>query len=281
MSRSDLSSRRARRIVAVLVVVAVVVAAAAAGRAQSASATVRTLKQFTVPGSYDWKVPAGVTTVTFDAFGAQGGGVIEHVGNHMIQTISTGGPGGEAKGTFKVTAGEQVRVVVGGQGGTATLGVAAATGGLNGGGAGDIKVGSASGGGGGASDVRIGGRGNNCVSVNFCTFPDRIVVGGGGGGGSANGVNGSVGGGLTGGGSEGGAQEFGGACGTTPLVVFGYGANSASYSGIGGGGAGWYGGGCNTSGGGGSGYIGRFSTGGSFPGGTETGDGKVIITTTS
>ena len=43
----------------------------------------------------------------------------------------------------------------------------------------------------------------------------------------------------------------------------------------------WYGGGSDTRSGGGSGFISRFAIGGSYPGGTNTGDGKVIITTTT
>ena len=44
------------------------------------------------------------------------------------------------------------------------------------------------------------------------------------------------------------------------------------------GGGGWFGGSSRT-GGGGSGFINTLSTSGSFPGGLNKGDGKVIITT--
>src|SRR6476661_1380457 len=118
--------------------------------------------------------------------------------------------------------------------------------------------------------VSIGGRGNACGVYSgthaFCASDDRIIVAGGGGGGSdamAGAANGGAGGGLTGGG--------GGAGGTQ------------SSGGIGGGG-GWYGGGSytdNGTGGGGSGYITRLAISGSLLGSTHTGDGKVIVTTSS
>lgn len=54
----------------------------------------------------------------------------------------------------------------------------------------------------------------------------------------------------------------------------GFGANGNDYLGSGGGG--WYGG-CSDHGGGG--YVTPLAKSGSFPGGTQQGDGKVIITT--
>ncbi len=60
---------------------------------------------------------------------------------------------------------------------------------------------------------------------------------------------------------------------------FGIGGDSCAHQG---GGGGWYGaagGDTILSGGGGSGYISPFANSGSFPGGTQKGDGKVIITT--
>jgi hypothetical protein len=81
-----------------------------------------------------------------------------------------------------------------------------------------------------------------------------------------------------GGGVAGGAQEFPGA-GGRGNQGFWQGASANRGSGIGGGGGGWFGGGSAGAGGGGSGYINRLSTSGSFPGGSNVGDGKVIITT--
>lgn len=87
-------------------------------------------------------VPAGVSSVTIEAWGAQGGGA-----------GGSGGPGGHAKGTLPVAPGTVLAVRVGGQGG------------FNGGGAGTAP-------GGGASDVRIGSD----------ALGGRVIVAGGGGG---------------------------------------------------------------------------------------------------
>ncbi len=51
-------------------------------------------------------VPAGVTQITIDAFGAQGG---------LSQDGTAGGQGGEATATITVTPGEVLQVNVGGQ----------------------------------------------------------------------------------------------------------------------------------------------------------------------
>jgi hypothetical protein len=251
---------------------------AAIAHAQLASAT--TLKTFTTPGTYTWKVPTGVTSVTFDVYGARGGGVNQFIGG-VLNVISSGGPGGEARAKFKVHAGEVFEIVVGGQGGSATVGTVNGTAGFNGGGSPDLDN-TTGGGGGGGSDVRIGGRGNPCVGSKSCGYGDRIIVGGGGGGGSdaATSPDGGAGGGLNGccvatlfGTQESAGYEAG----------FGFGATAFVDGGGAGGGGGWYGGsesGGNTNGGaGGSGYISPFSLSGSFPGGTSVGNGKVIITT--
>jgi hypothetical protein len=63
-----------------------------------------------------WTVPAGVTSATFDVFGAQGG---------------DGGKGGEVKATLPVTPGETLQIVVGGMGAASGCNHA---GGFNGGG---------------------------------------------------------------------------------------------------------------------------------------------------
>ena len=248
-----------------------------------------------------------MTSVTFAVYGARGGGVDEFIGG-VLNVISSGGPGGEAKAKFKVHAGEVFEILVGGQGGAATVGSNSGfNGGFNGGGNGDPEGGNArSGGGGGASDVRIGGRRNGCASGMSCGYQDRIVVGGGGGGGSfPSGQDGDGGGGLTGtangtgrstcvnAAGEGAAQECAGIgyarCppGYTGDGTFGVGGDSCPYSESGGGGGGWFGGGSGGGvgvggvgfGGGGSGYISPLSLSGSFPGGTSVGNGEVIVTT--
>jgi len=199
-------------------------------------------------GVQTFSVPACVSTLNVDVYGAQGGS-----GNSMNQNY-----GGRVQTTLQVTPGETLSIYVGGQG---TLG----SGGYNGGGSGD-----AGGyGGGGASDIRRGG-----TSLN-----DRIVVAGGGGGAgfwSGQHVIGGKGGGLIGEdgsreltnpGGQGGTQTSSGngTCSSTnnPTVSGGFGFGGTTVGmGCGcegyGGGSGWYGGGASGNcrgGGGGSSYV--------------------------
>jgi RHS repeat-associated protein len=139
---------------------------------------------FTYTGAaQSWTVPAGVTAVSVDVFGAQGG------------SATYGGPGGRVRGTLAVTPGEVLQINVGGQGGAGGAG----SGGFNGGGPGWVNAF----GGGGASDIRRGG----------VTLTHRTVVAGGGGGAGelAGPINGAGG---AGGGATGTAGL--GACGATP-----------------------------------------------------------------
>ena len=222
-----------------------------------------------------YTVPAGVTTIQIEAFGAQGGGVF-------------GGNGGQATGEIPVTPGSTLEVYVGG-----VPAAQVGAGGFNGGGA--ITVDPCGGGGGwpggGASDVRT------TSSLN-----DRLIVAGGGGGeGWSDGVGG-VGGGTTGGDGDpswiagthglGGTQVAGGAGGPyasgpnspAPSGTFGIGGNSmpiTTYCTGGGGGGGWYGGGGGyvSAGGGGSSYIDFPGTvNGSTTAGQNTGNGYIVIT---
>jgi hypothetical protein len=220
-------------------------------------------------------VPAGVTSIQIETYGAAGG-------NNGIG-IGTGGLGGYTIGEFPVTPGETLNIYVGGEGD------ANGTGGFNGGG-----TGISSPGGGGASDVRQGGT----------TFNDRIIVAGGGGGAAyetawssgwavGNGAaDGGAGGGLVGvqgmtwqtacQGGTGGTQSAGGAMGGT----FGIGGDGSTlYGDTGGGGGGYYGGGgggdCtgyNGAGGGGSGYAIPTATNVSYSTGIQSGNGLVVIT---
>ena len=145
-------------------------------------------------GNDTFTVPDHVSQVTFDVFGAQGGGV-------RGTTTFQGGMGGESAGTFAVSAGQIYQVDVGQQGGDgqSTLdinfhinpnrgGGDAGGGGVNGdsvgglGGAPGGYTGTGGGGGGGASDVRFG----SCAATLGCALADRILVAGGGGGSSMN-----------------------------------------------------------------------------------------------
>ena len=230
-------------------------------------------------------VPAGVTAVTIDAIGAQGGSSFN----------TAGGPGGETVATISVTPGQTLYVYVGGMGGGGSF-AGGGTGGFNGGGSGGSTIagGPGGGGGGGASDVRQGGN----------TLVNRVVVAGGGGGagGGLGGVGGAGGGtiGETGspgvnplaGGGGGGTQTTGGAGGTgaggqtgAPGVLGTGGAGGSGDVGGGGGGGGYYGGGGGGvyaatagGGGGGSGFVIPSAINVTMQTGVRSGNGQVTIT---
>ncbi|MEQ1675330.1 MAG: PKD-like domain-containing protein [Chitinophagaceae bacterium] len=263
-------------------------------------------------GVQTWTVPAGVTSVTIDAYGAEGGNGAQGNSSGGPTLGGVGGRGSRASGTLAVTPGQVLNIFVGGSGGTPTAG-------FNGGGTG----GSANaGGGGGASDIRFPG----------ATAADRLLVaaGGGGGGrggcesnntinggpggnGGANGTNGTDspdgGGGFGGFGANFGAAGIGcsGFLGTPGAPAVGEtGGNGGggqscccfsfgSIPGGGGGGGGFFGGGgggggsagttlCagNNKGGGGGGaggtsYLGGVS-GATLSNGVQSGNGMVVIT---
>jgi hypothetical protein len=217
------------------------VAAAAATAAASGSLS------FNHTGSSQvWTVPQGVTSVTVQAWGAEGGGSALS-GN---SSSGFGGKGGYAAGILTVTPGSTLQINVGGFGLSSVNGLA--LGGFNGGGSGYASsAGEPGNGGGGASDVRVGGT----------AFNNRVIVAGGGGGGGEDGGDPyGHGGGLTG-------VNYPGYDATQiaagPGGGFGFGGTTGQGDG-GGGGGGWYGGGTDFSnsigtdtqgGGGGSGYI--------------------------
>ncbi len=246
-------------------------------------------QSFEVPGTYDFVVPPGVTSLTVDAFGASGG---SGTGSPAV----AGGLGGRTTATISVTPGETLKVVVGGAG-QSWGGVDTALGGSNGGGdAGDASAG----GGGGASDVRQGGAG----------LADRVVVAGGGGGGGGGhhcdgfGTGGDGGGdaptaggatwGTTGGAP--GEADRGGAGGTGNRGDDSTGSDGAAgVGGVGGavpgdeggagGGSGWFGGGGGgigysraAGGGGGSAYAVATATAVSFENGVRSGAGQIVLT---
>jgi hypothetical protein len=231
---------------------------------------------FAAVGSHDWVVPAGVSCVTAEAIGAEGGSFPEPVGDLTAlgkgngngtgaQLAGDGAQGGSGTTTFGVVPGSTLQVNVGGRGGDVNyvddLPAVGGAGGFNGGGNGGTPTSdddqngySAGAGGGGASDVRVGGT----------SLDDRLAVGGGGGGfGGFGGEPAGVGGGDAGGdggdqtnstGGKGGTDSAGGAGGqthgTTPVGEDGSfgqggaGAGDATTNGSGGGGGGgWYGGG--------------------------------------
>lgn len=228
----------------------------------------------------NWVVPACVTSITVNAYGADGGGTY-------------GGNGAMASGTFSVTPGQTIQVIVGGSGGCPGAG-------YNGGGSGQNANNSANGscGGGGASQINIGGT------------PVLIAAGGGGmGGGTDDGAagvggcaSGTAGSTTFGAGAGGGTQSAGGT-GGPPWSSGGYsgqngslgqGGNGASdpcynNSPGGGGGGGYYGGGGGGSdcwqtspygGGGGGGGSSLVPAGGTCNAGVNNGQGYVTISYT-
>ncbi|MBK8969770.1 MAG: HYR domain-containing protein [Lewinellaceae bacterium] len=217
-----------------------------------------------------WVVPAGVTSITVDVYGAEGYGAE--------------GLGGRVQATHPVIPGETLYLYVGGAG-TET------TGGFNGGGSGGVYFGYGSGG--GASDIRQGGN----------TLNDRIIVAGGGGGAGSNcGLNsaeGGHGGGLIGGSGcvfscsncqytgSGGTQVGGGiagptghgSCGGNQNGSLGFGGSNTLIGYGTGGGGGYYGGGsgCFEGAGGGSSYTSGLASGVTHSQGVRLGNGQITI----
>lgn len=228
-------------------------------------------------GTQTFTVPACVTSLTVDVYGASGG----NNGSYL------GGSGGRVQATVPVTPGEVLEIRVG------QVGVSTSTSNppvYNGGGGvySYVSAGPA-GTGGGASDIR---RAPNALV-------DRLVVAGGGGGGGYVNIGGH-GGGLIGqdgipyitfpnSGGKGGTQSAGGAAGVaccscptyTTAGASGQGGNgSGDGAGGGGGGGGYFGGGgsCFAGGGGGSSYTAATVTGVTHTQGTNIGNGQVVIT---
>jgi hypothetical protein len=140
---------------------------------------------FTYTGTVqNFTVPAGVTSISISALGAQG-----EMG--IGGDAGAGGFGALANGDLLVTPGDVLTIYVGGSDG------------FNGGGIPGVSGLNTSGHGGGASDVRIGGG----------TINDRVIIAAGGGGG-AGGPQGSCVGGPGGNGGSGGDILLGGS-GTT------------------------------------------------------------------
>ncbi|MBK8641095.1 MAG: M36 family metallopeptidase [Saprospiraceae bacterium] len=239
-------------------------------------------------GMQTWIVPAGVTSVTIEANGAEGATAPSSI-NVCGGSPDRGGRGGLATGTLAVTPGETLNIFVG-QKGFNGPGNA-----FNGGGSGCNDPSTCSGGG-GASDVRKGGSG----------LANRVIVAGGGGGAefSCGNQGGGAGGGLVGSNGLGGDCSVGDATGGTQSAggiggigancgwpngggqngTLGQGGNSSLVAGSslhsGAGGGGYYGGGAGSvdaHGGGGSSYIGGVTGGNTTPG-VNLGNGRVCIT---
>ena len=201
--------------------------------------------------SQPWTVPSGVTEITVDVRGAQGGS-------------STGGLGGRVQATIPVPSGQTLNIYVGGAG-------AGPTGGFNGGGFGGAS--NPGQGGGGASDIRtVSGPWDDPAGLN-----SRLVVAGGGGG-RGSGPGSSVGGGGGAGGDLVGANGLPGSGGFGVGTWGGTGGEGGTQ--LSGGGLGWPNGFAGTPGsfgqGGGGGRFNagfRFYHGGSGGGGWYGGGG--------
>lgn len=156
---------------------------------------------YTTVGSDSFTVPNGVTRVTIDVFGAQGGWSVCGAGCNTY----LGGLGGEAKATLVVNPGDVFQIDTAGMGGdafgpvcnVACVGGTGGVGGWNGdsdggrgGDAGGPGLSAGGGGGGGASDVRVG----LCATTVTCDLSKQIIVAGGGGG-ASYGSDGTAGGG--------------------------------------------------------------------------------------
>jgi hypothetical protein len=264
---------------------------------------------FTYTGDYyQWNVPSGNTSLTFDMQGAQGGTTTELV------TPAAGGLGGRVTGTLAVTSGQTLYIYVGGM-----PAANSSTGGWNGGGtpgnstAGSGGRGGYSGGGGGATDIRtstlladrlaVAGGGGGAGRDYFNGGCSPCGTGGAGGnGGSTTGAAGSngaqyIGSYTVGLGGGGGTQSAGGAAGALTsagtagsLGTGGAGASGAYDVAGGAGGGGYFGGGGGShagdgsgggggGGGGGSSYANpTYVSGVSHTQGARTGNGTLSIT---
>lgn len=257
---------------------------------------------FTLPGTYTWTVPAGVTSVQVVATGGGGGGG----GTTSYAAGQAGGAGAVVSSTLAVAAGQVFNIVVGAGGGAGTSppnGSCASGGG--GGGASSLDAGSTGqviagggGAGGGCNNATPGGSGGgtNGAGGNGGAI-GGIFTGGSGGSGGIGGAGGSGmfgSGGAAGGNGNGGAGGGGGHNGPYPGGAGGSGSgtgtggNDTNNDLAGGGGGGYGGGGSGAMGGTGGGAGGSGGPAGTtfVPGpnggasATNGGDGSLVITNT-
>jgi len=255
------------------------------------SSTFSQVKTFEYTGDVQtYIVPNGVSTISFDLYGASGGWN-DYSGTKYDKYIP--GNGGRLQASYPVQPGQTIYIYVGAKGDDAKSG-SGGTGGFNGGGNGNSSETYSGGGGGGASDIRIGGT----------DLKNRVLVVGGGGGAAYNYPDGGDNGGL--GGDLIGSDGFSGGTGENDLASCGKGGTQkeggqggqwSSYekgedgslgkggdgptgtSGTGGGG-GYYGGGggCWSGGGGGSSFSDNRAMNVKHEQGVNEGNGKIIIT---
>ncbi|MHB1783539.1 MAG: WxL domain-containing protein [Acidimicrobiales bacterium] len=257
-----------------------------------ASASPTTVSFAYTGAAKSWTVPAGVTSITVDMAGAQGG-----------QAPNDGYPGlgGVVTGSLPVTAGSILTIYVAGAGTWTSSGAGAGGYGYGyGGSAGTpASAGYEGGGGRGASAIEVAGAAVAVAGGGGGSAASGNATGGGGGG-----TSGYAGGGQTasynggspgtpsyggGGGSNGSSGGGGGgAYGSNGGVGGAYGGNLGYPWSGGGGGGGYFGGGggsgISASGlgvGGGGGGSSLVPSGGTTTAGYETGDGYVTISYTA
>ncbi|MFE2311320.1 glycine-rich protein, partial [Streptomyces sp. NPDC059411] len=220
---------------------------------------------YATAGTDVFTVPAGVSALTVDLYGAEGGSAAGYVVPSPPNDGAPGGLGGQTHATLAVTPGQTLQITRGGVGssGTSRHGEYARVGGFgHGSGGGGAHGGGGSGG--GATDLRTGGFGP----------AERILVAGGGGGAGNGGplLHGGNGGGPAGeNGGDGGGPEgsgIGGTGGTQTQAGTGVRTNPVGWRG-GAAGAGYHKTGLPTPGGGGRGGAG----GGGGAGGAGGGAG--------
>jgi hypothetical protein len=206
----------------------------ATGTGTAETATSPTTFSFT-GGTQTFTVPDGVTQLTIDAFGAQGGsgGTCTIDSDQVCGTPGAGGLGAHSTGTVTVTPGETLTVVVGGHGADGQSlaiegeGACAPAASFPTGGAGGFG-GGADGGDGGCPAAAGGGGGGGTMVLRGST---ALLVAAGGGGGS--GAGDSAGGPIDGaGGGNSGAAGADGVASDCPGA--GGGAGAAATGGTGG-----------------------------------------------
>ncbi|NTW31929.1 MAG: hypothetical protein HGB12_04785 [Bacteroidetes bacterium] len=235
----------------------------------------------------NWVVPAGTSSVIIDTYGAQGG---------SSGDATAGGLGARIKGTFAVSAGNILQILIGQKGDNAS----GSTRGGGGGGGSFVALGSnyatatimiaAAGGGGGETSGYCGTPGNKNGQSGTSGMAGQNGTPGAGGTGGAGGGAGSHSGGGAGWSSGGGSATASGGIAFQAGGAGGNGYSDGANGGFGGGGGSYVGGagGGGYSGGGAGGWSnsGCGGGGGSYNGGTsqtntagvQSGHGKVIIT---
>jgi hypothetical protein len=129
-----------------------------------------------------WTVPVGVTSITVNLRGAQGG----RGANDGIGTGASGGSGGMVTGTLAVTPGETLTIYLGGAGVDGTL-ASGAGGGVGGSGSGGVYGGGRGGNAGTGGSSGGGGGGGGAAVLMRGTTVLAVAGGAGGGGGAGNG----------------------------------------------------------------------------------------------